>query len=61
MQIKEYIICKNDETKVNQVKAEIENPSLQIEGGRVSRESYEDKTKRILQQSYTQRKKMVSS
>jgi anti-sigma28 factor (negative regulator of flagellin synthesis) len=50
MQIEEYIICKNDETKVNQIKEEIENPSLQIEGGRVSRESYEDKTKRILQQ-----------
>jgi anti-sigma28 factor (negative regulator of flagellin synthesis) len=48
MQIEEYIIWKNDETKVNQIKEEIENPSLQIEGGRVLRESYEDKTKRIL-------------
>jgi len=51
MQIEEYIICTFDETKVNQVKEEIKNPSLQIEGGRVSIESYEDKTKQILQQS----------
>jgi hypothetical protein len=36
MQIEEYIICINDETKINQVR-ERENPSLQTEGNRVSK------------------------
>ncbi len=31
MQNEEYIICINDEIKINQVREEIENPSLQIE------------------------------
>ncbi len=49
MQIEEYIICINDETKVNQVKEEKENPSLQTKGSRVLGKSYEKKTKWILQ------------
>jgi hypothetical protein len=50
MQTEEYMICINDEIKVNQIREEKENPSLQTKGSRVSRESYEKKTKWILQQ-----------
>ncbi len=57
MQTEKYIICINDETKVNQVKEEKENPSLQIKVGRVSGEFDEKKTKHILQHLRTQRKK----
>ncbi len=49
MQSKIYIICINDDTKVNQVREERENPSLQIEVSRVSREYDEEKIKQILQ------------
>ncbi len=31
MQSEEYIICINDEIKINQVREKSENPSLQIE------------------------------
>jgi hypothetical protein len=50
MQMEEYIICINDEIKVNQVREERENPSLQSEVSRISQESNEKKTKQILQQ-----------
>jgi len=56
MQIEEYIICINDEIKVNQVREKRENPSLQSEVKRVSQEFDEKKTKQILQQLHTQRK-----
>jgi hypothetical protein len=49
--------CHNYETKVNQVKEEKENPSLQIKVGRMLREFDEKKTKHILQHLQTQRKK----
>jgi hypothetical protein len=49
MQIEIYIICINDEIEVNQVKEERENPSLQIEASRVSREFDEKKIKQSLQ------------
>jgi hypothetical protein len=45
MQTKEYIICINDEVKVNQVREENENPSLQIEISKVSGKSDDEKTK----------------
>jgi hypothetical protein len=48
MQIEEYIICINDEIKINQVR-ERENPSLQTEGNRMSKKSNEKKIKQILQ------------
>jgi hypothetical protein len=49
LQTKKYIICINDETKVNQVKEERENPTLQIEVSKVSSEFDEKKIKQILQ------------
>jgi len=47
----------NDETEVNQIKEERENPSLQTEGSKVSKKIDEKKTKQILQQLQTQKKK----
>jgi hypothetical protein len=47
MQIEKYIICINDEIKINQVR-ERENPSLQTEGSRVSRKFNEEKIKQIV-------------
>jgi hypothetical protein len=37
MQIEKYIICINDEIKVNQVREEKENPSLQTKVSSVKR------------------------
>jgi hypothetical protein len=45
MHIEEYIVCINDETKINQVREESENPSLQTGVSKVSREFNEEKTK----------------
>jgi hypothetical protein len=52
MQNEEYIICRNDETKVDQVMEERENPSLQIEISRILKvceEIDEEKIKHILE------------
>jgi hypothetical protein len=49
MQTEKYIICIDDKTKVNQVREERENPSLQTKVSRVLGESDEKKTKQILQ------------
>jgi hypothetical protein len=64
MQNEEPIIWINDETKVDQIMEERENPSLQTKISRISRvceETNEQKTKHILKQLQIQRKKMVSS
>ncbi len=64
MQNEEPIIWINDETKVDQIMEERENPSLQTKISRISRvceETNEEKTKHILKQLQIQRKKMVSS
>jgi hypothetical protein len=64
MQNEEPIIWINDETKVDQITEERENPSLQTKISRISRvceETNEEKTKHILKQLQIQRKKMVSS
>jgi hypothetical protein len=45
MQIEKYRICINDDTEVNQVRDEKENPSLQTKVYRVSGESNEEKIK----------------
>jgi hypothetical protein len=55
--LKKYIICIIDEIKINQVKEERENPSLQIKVNRVLWEFDEAKTKQILQHLQIQRKK----
>jgi hypothetical protein len=57
MQTEKYIICINDETEVNQIKEERNNPSLQTKVSRVLRKFDEEKTKKILQQLQIQRKK----
>jgi predicted acetyltransferase len=60
MQNEEYIICRNDETKVDQVMEERENPSLQTEISRnlkVCEKIDEEKIKHILEQLQFQRKK----
>ncbi len=52
MQNEEYIICRNDETKVDQVMEERENPSLQTEINRnlkVCEEIDEEQIKHILE------------
>ncbi len=49
MQIEEYIICINDEIKVNQEREERKNSSLQTKVSRVLKVSYEKKIKQILQ------------
>ncbi len=49
MQNEKHIICINDETEVDQVMEEKENPSLQTKVGRVSRECDKKKTIHILQ------------
>jgi hypothetical protein len=43
--IEEYIICINDETEINQIREESENPSLQTKVSRVLGESNEKKIK----------------
>jgi REP element-mobilizing transposase RayT len=45
LQTEEYIVCINDEIKINQVREESENPSLQIEVSKVLGEFNEEKTK----------------
>jgi catalase (peroxidase I) len=57
IQTKEYIICINDETEINQIREESENPSLQTKISRVTRKFDEKKIKQNLQQLQTQRKK----
>jgi hypothetical protein len=57
MQTEKYTICINDETEINQVKEESENPSLQTKVSRVLGKSDEKEIKQILQQLQTQRKK----
>ncbi len=60
MQIEEYIICINDEIKVNQVNEERENPSLQTKVSRVLREFNEKKTNKFCN-SCILKKKMAFS
>jgi hypothetical protein len=45
IQTEEYIVCINDETKINRVREESENPSLQTEVSKVLGESDEEKIK----------------
>jgi hypothetical protein len=64
MQNEKLIIRINDETKINQIMEERENPSLHTKISKVSRvreEIDEEKTKHILEQLQIQRIKMVSS
>jgi hypothetical protein len=64
LQNEEPIIRINDETKVDQIMEERENPSLQTKISKVSRvceKTDEEKTKHILEQLQIQRKNMVSS
>jgi hypothetical protein len=49
MQNEKHIICINDETEVDQVMEEKENPSLQTKVSRVLREYDKKKTIHILQ------------
>jgi hypothetical protein len=62
MQNEEYITCRNDETKVDQVMEERENPSLQTEINIISKvfeEIDEKNIKHILEQLQFKRKKGV--
>jgi hypothetical protein len=49
MQIEKHIICINDEIEVNQVREERENPSMQIEVGKVLNKFDEEKTEQFFQ------------